>query len=180
MAKSFVFKNPQMTVVNKTTSTSTVVGEENFAEDGITVNISSDPREINRFTGTEKTASGIVNIEGTVATVLEGSDIWKLFDVFNIAGMTTTTLANGTVGVQIGGGSVCASQDELEIVIEDKCRAVADVQKRIKLTNVEFNTEDVELALNNSDALTPGFAFYCSSDANGVKGFLGYDEPVTP
>lgn len=179
MAKAFVFKNPQLTVNNLTTSETTVVGEENFAEDGITINITSDPREINRFNGTDKFASGIVNVEGMVATILEGNDVWKLFDVFKIAGLTTTTLANGTIGFQVGGGDVCASQDNIEVVIEDKCRAVGDVQKRIKLTNVEFNAEDVELALNNSDGINPEIAFYCNADDDGVKAMFGFDNPVS-
>lgn len=179
MAKAFIFKNPQLTVNNLTSSEITVVGEENFAEDGITLNITSDPREIPRFTGTDKFSSGVVNVEGTVATILEGSDIWKLFDVFKIAGLVPTTLANGTVGVQIGGGNVCASQDELEVIIEDKCRDVADVQKRIKLTNVEFNSEDIELAMNNSDGIMPEFAFYCNADSSGIKALLGFDDTTS-
>ena len=179
MAKAFVFKNPQMTVNNLTTVETTVIGEENFAEDGITISVTSDPREIARFNGTDKFASGIVNVEGTVATILEGDDIWKLFDVFKIAGLVTSELANGKVGFQVGGGDVCASQDELEVIIEDKCRADADVHKRIKLTNVEFNAEDVELALNNSDGITPEIAFYCSADDDGVKAMFGYDNPVS-
>lgn len=175
MGKAFVFKNPQLTVFNKTQNETTVVGDESFAPDGITLTISSDPREIERFNGTDKFASGIINLEGTIATILEGSDIWKLFDVFKIKGIVTTELANGTVGFQIGGGDVCGSDDELEIVIEDKCRNEADVQKRIKLTNVEFNTESVELALNNSDGITPEIAMYCNADTNGVKGLFGWD-----
>lgn len=163
-------------VNNLTTSTSTVVGEENFAEDGITLNISSDPREVARFTGTDRFSSGQIDVTGTVATILEGDDVWKLFDVFKIAGIVTTTLANGKVGFQVGGGNVCASQDELEVVIEDKCRDNADVQKRIKLTNVEFNTEDIEFALNNSDGITPEIAFYANADDNGVKAIFGYDD----
>ena len=174
MAQAFIFKNPQLTVNNKTTSTATVIGDENFAEDGITINISSDPRQVARFNGTDKFASCIVNVEGTVATILEGDDIWKLFKAFSIAGITTSTLANGKTGFQVGGGDVCASKDELEVVIEDKCRASADVQKRIKLTNVEFNAEDVELALNNSDGITPEIAFYCNADSSGVKAMFGY------
>lgn len=176
MAKAFVFKNPQLTVNNLTASTTTVVGEENFAEDGVRINISSDPREIARFNGTDKHASGIVNVEGTVATILEGEDVWKLFDVFKIAGLVVTELANGKVGFQVGGGNVCASQDNLEVVIEDKCRVEGDVQKRIKLSNVEFNAEDVELALNNSDGITPEIAFYCNADENGVKAMFGFDD----
>lgn len=179
MAKAFVFKNPQITVNNLTQSETTVVGEENFAEDGITINLSSDPREIARFNGTDKFASGIINVEGTVATILEGDDIWKLFEVFKIAGIVTTTLTNGKVGFQVGGGDICASQDELEVVIEDKCRDEADIQKRIKLTNVEFNAEDVELALNNSDGIMPEIAFYCNADDSGVKAFFGYNEPAS-
>lgn len=179
MGKAFVFKNPQLTVVNKTDSTSTVVGDENFAEDGITINISSDPREISRFNGTEKSASGKIDVEATVATILEGDDIWKLFEVFKIQGIVTSTLANGKVGFQIGGGNVCASSDELEVVIEDKCRKPEDTHKRIKLTSVEFNTEDVEFALNNSDGITPEFAMYCSADDEGVKALFGYDDAVS-
>lgn len=179
MAKAFIFKNPQLTVVNKTTNTSTVVGEENFAEDGITLNISSDPREVARFTGTDNFASGIYTVTGTVATILEGDDIWKLFKVFKIQGVTTTELENGTTGVSIGNSETCSSADELEIIIEDKCRAEADVQKRIKLTNVEFNTEDMELALNNSDGITPEFAIYANADANGDKILLGFDDAVS-
>lgn len=172
---AFIFKNPQLTVNNLTTSTSTVVGDENFSEDGITISLSSDPREIARFNGTDRFASGQIDVTGTVATILEGDDIWKLFEVFKIAGITTSTLANGSVGFQVGGGNVCASQDELEIVIEDKCRDNADVQQRIKLTNVEFNAEDIEIALNNSDGITPEFAFYANADSNGVKAMFGYD-----
>jgi len=179
MAKAFVFKNPQMTVNNLTTSTATVVGDENFAEDGITLNLSSDPRETPRFNGTDRQASGQIDIAGTVATILEGDDIWKLFKVFSIAGITTTTLANGKVGFQIGGGDTCASSDELEIIIEDKCRVEADVQKRIKLTNVEFNTEDVEFALNNSDGITPEIAMYCNADDDGVKALFGFDDAAS-
>ena len=179
MAKAFIFKNPQITVNNLTTVQSTIIGDENFAEDGITLTLSSDPREVGRFTGTDRFASGKFDLMGTVATILEGEDIWKLFEVFKIAGITTSTLANGTTGVQIGGGDVCGSSDELEIIIEDKCRAEADVQKRIKLTNVEFNTEDLELALNNSDGITPEFAIYANADDDGVKGFLGYDDAVS-
>lgn len=179
MANAFVFTNPQITVNNLTQSQTTVIGEENFAEDGITINLSSDPREIARFTGTDRLTSGKIDVTGTVATILEGDDIWKLFDVFKIKGIVTTTLANGTVGAQIGGGDVCASMDELEIIIEDKCREETEVQKRIKLTNVEFNTEDVELALNNSDGVTPEIAFYCNADNSGVKALFGYDETVS-
>jgi hypothetical protein len=179
MAKAFIFKNPQMTVTNKTTSTVTVVGDENFAEDGITLNLSSDPREVSRFTGTDRYASGKFDLSGTVATILEGEDIWKLFSVFKIAGIVTSTLVNGKVGFQVGGGDVCASENELEIVIEDKCRNDADVQKRIKLTNVEFNTEDVEFALNNSDGITPEIAIYCNADADGVKAMFGFDDEVS-
>lgn len=176
MAKAFVFKQPQMTVVNKTDSTSTVVGDENFAPDGITISLSSDPREIERFNGTDRFASGIIDVTATVATILEGDDIWKLFETFKIAGIETTTLANGTVGVKIGGSDTCASADELEVIIEDKCRVEADVQKRIKLTNVEFNSEDIELAFGNSDGVTPEFAMYCNSDQSGVRALFGYDD----
>lgn len=179
MAKAFIFKNPQLTVNNLTSSDTTVIGDENFAEDGITLTISSDAREVSRFNGTDRFSSGQIDVAGTVATILEGDDIWKLFDVFKIAGITTTTLANGTVGVQIGGGDVCSSADELEIIIEDKCRDDADVQKRIKLTNVEFNTEDLELALNNSDGITPEFAIYCNADDDGVKALLGFDDAAS-
>lgn len=179
MAKAFIFKNPQLSVVNKSTSQTTIVGEENFAEDGITITMSSDPREVARFTGTDSFASGIINITGTVATILEGDDIWKLFDVFKIQGVTTTTLANGTTGVQIGGSDTCSSADEIELIIEDKCRAEADVQKRIKLTNVEFNTEDMEFALNNTDGVTPEFAIYANADDDGVKALLGFDEATS-
>lgn len=176
MAKAFVFKNPQLTVNNLTTSTSTVVGEENFAEDGITLNMSSEPREVARFNGTDRFSSGQIDLTGTIATILEGEDIWKLFEVFKIAGIVTTTLANGKVGFQVGGGDVCASADKLEVIIEDKCRDEADVQKRIKLTNVEFNAEDIEFALNNSDGITPEIAFYANADDNGVKGMFGFDD----
>lgn len=175
MAKAFIFKNPQITVTNLTTSTATIIGEENFAEDGITLNMSSDAREVSRFTGTDRFSSGQIDLSGTVATILEGDDIWKLFEVFSIAGITTTTLANGTTGFQVGGSDTCASSDELEVVIEDKCRVEGEVQKRIRLTNVEFNAEDVELSLNNSDGITPEIAFYCNADEDGVKGFFGYD-----
>ena len=179
MAKAFVFKQPQMTVVNKTSSTSTVVGDENFAPDGITISLSSDPREIERFNSTDRFSSGIIDVTATVATILEGTDIWKLFEVFKIAGLETVTLANGTVGVKIGGSDTCASTDELEVIIEDKCRAEADVQKRIKLTNVEFNAEDIELAFGNSDGVTPEFSMYCNADDDGVKALLGYDDPAS-
>lgn len=176
MAKAFIFKNPQMTVTNKSTSEVTVIGDENFAEDGITLNLSSDAREITRFNGTDRFASGKIDVMGTVATILEGEDIWKLFDVFKIAGIESTTLSNGKKGFQVGGGDVCGSSDELEIVIEDKCRDDADVQKRVKLTNVEFNAEDVEFALNNSDGITPEIAMYCNADADGVKAMFGFDD----
>jgi len=179
MAKAFVFKNPQMTVNNLTTSTTTVVGDENFAEDGITIDLSSDPRETKRFNGTDRQSSGQIDVTGKVATILEGDDIWKLFKVFNIAGIVATTLANGKTGFQIGGGDTCASSDDLEIVIEDKCRVEADVQKRIKLTNVEFNTESVEFALNNSDGITPEIAMYCNADDDGVKALFGFDDAVS-
>lgn len=176
MAKAFVFKNPQLTVINKTTNLTTVVGDESFAEDGITLNLSSDPREISRFTGTDRLSSGKVEISGSVATILEGDDIWKLFKVFTIAGIEIVELKNGKTGFKIGGGDVCGSTDEIEVVIEDKCRVAADVQKRIKLTNVEFNTEDMEIALNNSDGITPEFAMYCNADDDGVKALFGFDD----
>lgn len=176
MAKAFVFKNPQMTVINKTTSQTTVISDEAFAADGITLNLSSEAREVERFNGTDRFSSGQVDLSGTIATILEGNDIWKLFNVFSIAGITTTTLANGTTGFQVGGGDVCSSADELEIVIEDKCRDEADVQKRIRILNPEFNVEDVELALNNSDGITPEFAIYANADSNGVKALFGYDD----
>lgn len=179
MAQSFIFKNPQLTVINKTQNETTVVGDESFAPDGITLTISSDPREIERFNGTDKFASGIVNLEGTIATILEGEDIWKLFDVFKIKGIVTTTLANGKVGFQVGGGDICASDDQLEVIIEDKCRDEADVQKRIKLTNPQFNAESVELALNNSDGITPEIAMYCNADSSGVKGLFGFNDEVS-
>ena len=176
MAKAFIFKQPQLTVINKTTSETNVIGDENFAEDGVTINITSDPREIARFNGTDKFASGIINVDATVATILEGSDIWKLFKVFSITGIATTTLANGKTGFNVGGADTCGTSDEIEVVIEDKCRAEADVQKRVKLTNVEFNAEDIELALNNSDGITPTFIMYCHADANGVKMMGGFDD----
>ena len=176
MAKAFIFKQPQLTVTNKTTKEVTVIGDENFAEDGVTINITSDPREISRFNGTDKFASGIVNVDATVATILEGSDIWKLFKVFSITGIATTTLANGTTGFTVGGADTCGTADDIEVVIEDKCRAEADVQKRVKLTNVEFNAEDIELALNNSDGIKPTFNMYCHADANGVKLMGGWDD----
>lgn len=179
MGKAFVFKQPQLTVNNKTTSEITVVGEENFAEDGITLNLSSDPREVPRFTGTDRFSSGQIDVTGTVATILEGEDIWKLFKVFSIAGISTTELANGTTGFQVGGSDTCASADELEVTLEDKCRDEDDVQKRIKLTNVEFNAEDVEFALNNSDGVTPEIAFYCNADDDGVKAMFGFDNAVS-
>lgn len=179
MAKAFVFKNPQLTVINKTLDQTTVVGDESFAEDGITLSMSSDPREISRFTGTDRLSSGKVDISGTVATILEGEDIWKLFDVFKIAGIETVTLANGTTGFKVGSGDVCTSADEIEVVIEDKCRDEADVQKRIKLTNVEFNTEDMEIALNNSDGVTPEFAIYCNADDDGIKALFGFDDELS-
>lgn len=180
MAKSFIFTKPQMTVVNKTTNETTVVGDENWAEDGITLNLSSDPREVSRFTGTDRFASGMVEVSGTAATILEGDDVWKLFDVFKVKGVQTVKLKNGTTGVKIGGGDTCSSSDEIEVVIEDKCRLDTEVQKRIKLTNIEFNTEDMEIAFNNSDGVTPEFAFYCNADDDGVKLLLGYDNPTGP
>lgn len=179
MGKAFIFKNPQMTINNLTKSETTVVGEENFAEDGITLTLSSEAREISRFTGTDRFSSGQLDIGGTVATILEGDDIWKLFRVFSIAGIITTTLSNGTTGFQVGGGDTCSSSDELEVIIEDKCRNEEDVQKRIKLTNVEFNAEDVEFALNNSDGITPEIAIYCNADSDGVKGLFGFDESIS-
>lgn len=102
MAKAFIFKQPQLTVINKTTSETTVIGDENFAEDGVTINITSDAREIARFNGTDKFASGIINVDATVATLLEGDDIWKLFKVFAITGIVVTTLANGKTGFSGG------------------------------------------------------------------------------
>lgn len=179
MGKAFIFKNPQITVNNLTTVESTIVGEENFAEDGITLNISSDAREVSRFTGTDRFSSGQIDVMGTIATILEGDDIWKLFNVFSIAGITPVTLANGKVGFSVGTSDACASSDEIEVVIEDKCRDDADVHKRIKLTNVEFNTEDVEFALNNSDGITPEIAFYCNADDDGVKALFGFDDAVS-
>ena len=176
MAKAFIFKQPQLTVTNKTTSEVTVIGDENFAEDGVTINITSDAREIARFNGTDKFASGIVNVDGSIATILEGSDIFKLFKVFTITGIEVKTLANGTTGFNVGGADTCGSSDEIEVVIEDKCRAEADVQKRIKLTNVEFNAEDVEFALNNTDGITPTIQMYCHSDTDGVKAMFGWDD----
>lgn len=176
MGKAFIFKNPQITVTNLTTDEATIIGEENFAEDGITINLSSEAREIARFNSTDRFSSGHVDVMGMVSTILEGDDIWKLFKVFSIAGITTTTLANGTTGFQVGGSDTCASSDELEVVIEDKCRVESEVQKRIKLTNVEFNTEDVEFALNNSDGVTPEIAFYCNADDDGVKALFGFDD----
>lgn len=178
MAKAFVFTQPQMTVVNKTTTTSTVIGDENFAEDGITITLSSDPREIARFNGTDKSASGIINVEATVATLLEGEDIWKLFKVFAIKGIEVVTLSNGKTGFNVGGTDTCGSSDELEVIIEDKCNDAADVQKRIKLTNVEFNVEDVEFALNNSDGVTPEIAMYAHADATGVKASFGFADAI--
>lgn len=179
MAKAFIFKNPQLTVVNKTTSTSTVVSDEAFSPDGITLTISSDPREIERFNGTDRFSSGQIDVSGTVSTILEGEDIWKMFKLFNISGIIPKTLANGKTGFQIGGGVTCASADTIELVIEDKCRADDDVQKRIKLTNVEFNTEDLEFALNNSDGITPEFAIYCNGDEDGIKALFGFDDTVS-
>ena len=176
MAKAFIFKQPQLTVTNKTTSEVTVIGDENFAEDGVTLTLTSDAREITRFNGTDKFASGIINLDGSIATILEGDDIWKLFKVFAITGIEVTTLANGKTGFNVGGSDTCGSSDEIEVVIEDKCRAEADVQKRIKLTNVEFNAEDVEFALNNTDGITPTIQIYAHSDANGVKAQFGYDD----
>ena len=179
MAKAFIFKNPQLTIRNLTTDESTIVGEENFAEDGITLNLSSDAREVARFTGTDRFSSGQVDVSGTLATILEGNDVWKLFKVLSIAGLTPVVLANGTTGFTVGGNDTCASADELEVVIEDKCRVESEVQKRIKLTNVEFNTEDVEFALNNSDGITPEIAFYCNADDDGVKALFGFDDVVS-
>lgn len=176
MGKAFVFTEPQLTVVNKTTSQTTVVGSENWAEDGITLSISGDPREVNRFTGTDRFANPNKDVTGTMLTILEGDDIWKLFKVFSIAGIESTTLGNGKTGFNVGGGDSCSSADEIEVIIEDKCRADADTHKRIKLTNVEFNTEDVEFALNNSDGITPEIAFYCNADDDGVKAMFGFDD----
>ena len=176
MAKAFIFKQPQLTVTNKTTKEVTVIGDENFAEDGVTINISSDAREISRFNGTDKFASGIINVDTTVATILEGDDLWKLFKVFAITGIATTTLANDTTGFTVGSADTYGTSDEIEVVVEDKCRAEADVQKRIKLTNIEANAEDIELALNNSDGITPTFNLYCHADANGVKLMGGFDD----
>lgn len=180
MAQAFIFKQPQMTVKNLKTNTEDVVSDEAFAPDGITITIESEAREIERFNGTDKFPSGQVTVSGTVATILEGDDIWKLFDTFKIQGISTKTLANGTIGATVGGGDTCGTADQLELVIEDKCRDEADVQKRIKLTNVQFNSESIELALNNSDGITPEFAIYANADADGVKMLLGYDAPVTP
>lgn len=176
MAKAFIFKQPQLTVTNKTTSEVTVIGDENFAEDGVTLTLTSDAREITRFNGTDKFASGIINLDGSIATILEGEDIWKLFKVFAITGIEVTELANGTTGFNVGGSDTCGSSDEIEVVIEDKCRAESDVQKRIKLTNVEFNAEDVEFSLNNTDGITPVIQMYAHSDSNGVKGMFGFDD----
>lgn len=176
MAKAFVFTQPQLTVVNKTTSETTVIGDENFAEDGITLSLTSDPREIARFNGTDKFASGIINLDGTIATILEGDDIWKLFKVFAIKGIEVVTLANGKTGWTVGGSDTCGSSDDIEVIIEDKCRAEADVQKRIKLTSVEFNGEDIEMALDNSDGITPTFNIYCHSDSNDIKAHFGFDD----
>ena len=176
MSKAFVFKQPQMTVTNETTSTDTVIGDENFAEDGITLTIESSPREISRFNGTDRLSSSTKDVTATVATILEQGDIWKLFSVFKIAGIETVTLANGKTGVKIGGTGVCSSTDKLSVIIEDKCRDEADVHARIKLTDVEFDTESLELAMNNSDGITPEFAMYCNADANGVKALLGFDD----
>ena len=176
MAKAFVFTQPQLTVVNKTTSTTTVIGDENFAEDGITITLSSDAREIARFNGTDRSATGIINVDGTISTLLEGDDIWKLFKVFAIKGLEITTLANGKTGFNVGGSDTCGSSDDIELIIEDKCNPAAAVQNRIKLTNVEFNTEDVEFALNNSDGIAPEIAIYAHADANGVKAQFGFDD----
>lgn len=179
MAKAFIFKQPQLTVTNKTTSEVTVIGDENFAEDGVTINITSDAREIARFNGTDKFASGIVNVDATVATILEGEDIFKLFKVFSITGIEATTLANGKTGFNVGGADTCGTSDDIEVVIEDKCRAEPDVQKRIKLTNVEFNAEDVEFSLNNTDGITPVIQMYAHSDSNGVKAMFGFDDAAS-
>src|SRR5574344_102446 len=138
MAKAFIFKQPQLTVTNKTTSEVTVIGDENFAEDGVTLSLTSDAREIARFNGTDKFASGIVNLDGSIATILEGEDIWKLFKVFAITGIEVTTLANGKVGFNVGGSDTCGSSDEIEVVIEDKCRAVLYEQKRTNQTYAQF------------------------------------------
>jgi len=176
MAKAFIFKNPQLSVINKTTNTTTVVGDENFSPDGITISIESDPREIERFNGTDRFASGQINVSATVATILEGDDVWKLFKVFTVPGINTTTFTNGKSGFTVGASNVCASEDDIEVVIEDKCRAEADVHKRIKLTNVEFNAESIELALNNSDGITPEFSLYCNADDSGVKALFGFED----
>ena len=118
MAKAWIFKKPQLTITDKTTMTSTVVGDENFAPDGITLTIESEPREVERFTGTDRFASGAFSISGTMATILEGEDVWKLFNVLNIAGIDTTVLSNGTTGVTIG-DVACVTDPNIEIVIDD-------------------------------------------------------------
>lgn len=178
MAKAWIFKKPQMTITDTVAQTSTVVGDENFAPDGITLTIESDPREVERFNGTDRFASGAFTISGTMATILEGNDVWKLFDVLQIPGISTTTLANGTTGVTIG-DVPCVTDPNIEVVIDDQCRDEGDVQKRIKLTAVEFNAESLELAFNNSDGITPEFNFYANADDSGIKAYLGFDEPAS-
>ncbi len=179
MAKAFVFTKPQMTITDLSDNTVTIIGDESFAEDGITINLKSDAREIKRFNGTDRFATGNIDVQGKLATILEGDDIWKLFKALKITGITPTTLANSKTGFKIGGGVTCTTAPSLEVVIEDKCRDDADVQKRIKLTNVEFNTEDVEFALNNSDGITPEIAFYCNGDADGVRALFGFDNGIS-
>ena len=53
------------------------------------------------------------------------------------------------------------------------------MQKRIKLTSVEFNAESIELALNNSDGITPEFNFYANADEAGIKAYLGFDDATS-
>lgn len=175
MAKAFIFKKPQLTILDKTTMVSTVVGDENFAPDGITLTIESDAREIERFNGTDRFASGSFTISGTIATILEGQDIWQLFSVFKISGIETSVLSNGMTGIAIGDVD-CVTDPDIEVTIEDSCRDEADVQKRIKLTAVEFNAESIELALNNADGITPEIAFYANADDDGIKAYLGFDD----
>ena len=180
MKNAFTFDdNPQVTIVDSSNDTSVVIGKNSFAEDGVTVNLSSDPKEIARFSGTERHATGNIDITGTIATILQGDDLWGLLKAFQIRGIVTSTLSNGKTGAQIGGADSCVVPAGLEVIIEGACRNEADVEKRIKLTNVQFNAEDVELAINNSDGVTPEIAFYANSDDDDVKALFGFDDDIS-
>lgn len=173
MAKAFVFKKPKLTITNLRTKATEIITDEELGEDGITLSISSEVREVSRFSGTDRFPSGKVDVSGEISTILEGEDIWKMFKKFNITGMEVITLKGGKVGVKVGGGETCGSADPMSVVIEDVCDTAPN--KRIKLMNVEFNTEDVELAISNSDGITPTIAMYCNADEDGIKALLGFD-----